>query len=79
MLDFDEVTPCLGADPAATTFTEEEKNKEARMQFSVENMSLSLSSMGTRRNISVYRFGTGRPGPKIYLQAGLHADERPGW
>ncbi|WP_201842453.1 succinylglutamate desuccinylase/aspartoacylase domain-containing protein [Microvirga zambiensis] len=43
-----------------------------------EDIPLFTSWIGTRRHITVYRFGVGRPGPKIYLQGGLHADEPPG-
>ncbi len=33
---------------------------------------------GTRRSLTVLRFGTPGARPKVYLQAGLHADELPG-
>ncbi|WP_404294889.1 succinylglutamate desuccinylase/aspartoacylase family protein (plasmid) [Microvirga sp. RSM25] len=48
------------------------------MKLDTENIALSHSSIGTRRHITVFRFGRGRTGPKIYLQGGLHADEPPG-
>ena len=35
-------------------------------------------SPGTARSLRLYRYGTPGQGPKIYLQAGLHADEMPG-
>ncbi len=48
------------------------------MRSDIEKVPLSISSIGTQRQLVLYRFGAGRPGPKIYLQAGLHADEPPG-
>jgi predicted deacylase len=33
---------------------------------------------GTERTIVSHHFGSGRAGPRIYLQSGLHADELPG-
>ncbi|PWR19230.1 succinylglutamate desuccinylase [Zavarzinia compransoris] len=36
------------------------------------------SSPGTRRQLTVHRYGTPGRGPKAYLQTGLHADELPG-
>lgn len=33
---------------------------------------------GTERTLVSHHFGCGRAGPRIYLQAGLHADELPG-
>lgn len=33
---------------------------------------------GTRRELTVLRFGSPGARPKAYLQAGLHADELPG-
>ena len=36
------------------------------------------ASPGTRRELTLYRFGGTGGGPKVYLQAGLHADEMPG-
>ncbi len=43
-----------------------------------ERVPLISPSPGTHREIIVYRFGSGSPGPRVYLQAGLHADEWPG-
>ncbi|RWN64521.1 MAG: hypothetical protein EOR99_25395 [Mesorhizobium sp.] len=48
------------------------------MHSVVEDIPLFPSSIGTRRQVTVHRFGVGRPGAKIYFQAGLHADELPG-
>lgn len=44
-----------------------------------ERRNLPQSSPGTTRSLNVIRYG--RPGarPKAYLQAGLHADEAPGY
>lgn len=35
--------------------------------------------MGTRRFVAVIRYGSQRTGKKAYVQAGLHADEPPGY
>lgn len=43
-----------------------------------QEISLLSPAPGTRRYLNVYRFGGSKPGPTIYLQAGLHADEWPG-
>lgn len=45
----------------------------------IETRSLPLTSPGTHRSLQIVRYG--RPGarPKAYLQAGLHADEAPGY
>ncbi len=43
----------------------------------IETAALTGASAGTRRELTVYRYSCGA-GPKVYLQAGLHADEMPG-
>ena len=43
-----------------------------------ERLVLTSPSPGTRRELLVHRFGTAGSGPKVYIQAGLHADEWPG-
>ncbi len=43
-----------------------------------ESLSLLQPAPGTSRSLSVYRVGGSDPGPVVYLQAGLHADEWPG-
>lgn len=43
-----------------------------------ETIALPSASPGTTRRIEVLRFGTPGARPKVYLQAGLHADELPG-
>lgn len=40
---------------------------------------LPESSPGTRRFLEIIRYGTPGARPKVYLQAGLHADEAPGY
>ncbi|MDP3847754.1 MAG: M14 family metallopeptidase [Pseudomonas sp.] len=40
--------------------------------------SLLAQSLGAQREVLSLHFGTRGQGPKIYLQAGLHADEHPG-
>lgn len=47
-----------------------------RMQ--TETVALIGDSPGTRRAVTVLRFGAPGARPKVYLQAGLHADEAPG-
>ena len=44
----------------------------------IETAALTGASAGTRRELTVYRYGTCGVGQKVYLQAGLHADEMPG-
>lgn len=44
----------------------------------IETLSLTGASAGTRRDLTLYRYGAARAQPKVYLQAGLHADEMPG-
>ena len=42
-----------------------------------ERIELESWSPGTGRHLGVYRFGTPGAGPKVYIQAGIHADELP--
>ena len=44
----------------------------------IETLALTGASAGTRRELTQYRFGASGAQPKVYLQAGLHADEVPG-
>lgn len=44
----------------------------------IETWPLTGASAGTRRELTLYRFGVAGAQPKVYLQAGLHADEMPG-
>lgn len=44
----------------------------------IETWPLNGASAGTRRELTLYRYGTAGAGPKVYLQAGLHAEEMPG-
>ena len=44
----------------------------------IETAALTGASAGTRREVTACRFGTCGAGRKVYLQAGLHADEMPG-
>ena len=45
----------------------------------VETRILPQVSPGTRRSLTILRYGTPNARPKAYLQAGLHADEAPGY
>lgn len=45
----------------------------------VEKQSLPVSSMGNERTLTFIRYGSGAAGKKAYIQAGLHADEAPGY
>lgn len=45
----------------------------------VETRVLPQASPGTRRSLNILRYGTPGTRPKAYLQAGLHADEAPGY
>lgn len=49
---------------------------EKRMQ--TENVPLSGPSPGTTRSLTRHHWGNPHARPKVYLQAGLHADEMPG-
>jgi predicted deacylase len=40
-----------------------------------ENLTLEPHSLATQRSLTVHRFGTPGARPKVYIQAGLHADE----
>ncbi|HYG89134.1 MAG TPA: succinylglutamate desuccinylase/aspartoacylase family protein [Azospirillum sp.] len=44
----------------------------------VEELPLPCARLGTRRALTVHRFGAPGTGPKAYIQAALHADETPG-
>lgn len=48
------------------------------MSHTVEKISLKSPSPGTARFLTVHRFIGTKSGPKVYLQAALHADEWPG-
>ena len=43
-----------------------------------ETATLTGATAGTRREVTVCRYGACNAGRKVYLQAGLHADEMPG-
>lgn len=43
-----------------------------------ETIHLASPSPGTSRHLKTYRFGIEGARPKVYIQAGLHADEWPG-
>lgn len=44
----------------------------------IETWPMTGASAGTRRELTLYRYGAAGGSPKVYLQAGLHADEMPG-
>jgi predicted deacylase len=44
-----------------------------------ERLNLPSASPGTSRSLSIIRYGMPGSGPKVYIQAGLHADEAPGF
>lgn len=46
---------------------------------SVEKVELPEVSPGSSRSFYVIRYGPSGAGPKVYIQAGLHADEAPGY
>ncbi|TQV70816.1 succinylglutamate desuccinylase/aspartoacylase family protein [Denitrobaculum tricleocarpae] len=48
------------------------------MARKIERIALKGTAPGTRQELMLHRFGTAGKGPKIYLQASLHADETPG-
>ena len=43
----------------------------------VEEIEILQGSFGTSRRLQVHRFGEEAAGPKVYIQASLHADETP--
>jgi predicted deacylase len=45
----------------------------------VEEYPLAAASMANSRILKIHRYGSGNDGPKVYIQAGLHADETPGY
>ena len=45
----------------------------------VEKKTLPANSMGTERSLAIIRYGHGSKPLKAYIQAGLHADEAPGY
>jgi len=45
----------------------------------VEKKTLPVANMGNERSLTIIRYGSGSIGKKAYLQAGLHADEAPGY
>lgn len=45
----------------------------------IEDHALSAASMANNRNLKVIRYGNRTSGRKVYIQAGLHADEAPGF
>ncbi len=53
--------------------------KEEALPHSVETHPLPSERIGTSRSLTVHRFGTPGTRPKVYIQAGLHADETPGF
>ncbi|NYZ14927.1 succinylglutamate desuccinylase/aspartoacylase family protein [Azospirillum sp. RWY-5-1] len=48
------------------------------MPHTVQEIALPSDRTGTRRALTVHRFGTPGARPKAYVQGGLHADEIPG-
>ncbi len=45
----------------------------------IEDYRLPASSMANARSVKIVRYGDGTEGPRAYIQAGLHADEAPGY
>lgn len=45
----------------------------------IETIDLPSASPGTRNSLRVIRYGAPGSSPKVYIQAGLHADEAPGF
>ncbi len=45
----------------------------------VETYCLPAASMANARALKILHYGAGNGGPKAYIQAGLHADEAPGY
>ncbi len=49
------------------------------MAHAIDIIRLKSSVLGSERSIKTHRFGVSGARPKIYLQAGLHANEAPGY
>ncbi|MFD1383628.1 succinylglutamate desuccinylase/aspartoacylase family protein [Rhodanobacter aciditrophus] len=49
------------------------------MSYQIYSHTLPSATPGTQRIVKAHHFGTPGARPKIYLQAGLHADEWPGF
>lgn len=45
----------------------------------IEEIIISAASIGSEKKLQVIRYGGNKTGPKVYIQAGLHADEPPGF
>ena len=48
------------------------------MTKTVVALPLPTQHLGTTRTVTVHRYGDPSARPKVYIQAGLHADEIPG-
>ena len=48
------------------------------INMQIKQHPLTVTSLGTERNITSFHYGTPGAGEKIYIQASLHADELPG-
>jgi predicted deacylase len=48
------------------------------MSKTVERIALPSVALGTKRELTVHRYGAPGARPRAYLQAALHADEHPG-
>lgn len=51
----------------------------ASMPYQILTHKLPSSTLGTTREVKAHHFGKFGASPKVYLQAGLHADEWPGF
>ena len=45
----------------------------------IEEIEIPSASLGNKRKLKVFRYGKRNSGKKAYIQAGLHADEPPGF
>ena len=50
---------------------------ELQLMHQVDEIEILPGSFGTSRRLQVHRFGDPSAGPKVYVQASLHADETP--
>src|SRR5690606_24961776 len=58
--------------------TMHKKTRQTGAAMVRDEIALSSPTPGTSRHLVVHRFGPQNGGKKVYLQAGLHADEWPG-
>lgn len=62
--------------PPAATINSDRHRRDTVVKI-IDSWSLPAASPGTDRSLDIIRYGTKGARPKVYIQAGLHADEAP--